>query len=82
MSSCKNRNTGREPEREKGLGRAPLGLGTREQASQAVASDSKHSQDQHVTEDGPSRASPEIAPNSCSFGALVVQAEGVRSGGS
>ena len=71
-----------EPERETGLGPATLGLGTREQASQGVAGDSKHLQNQHVTEGGPSRASPEIAPNSPSFGALVVQAERVRSGGS
>jgi excisionase family DNA binding protein len=68
-------------ERETGLGPATLGLGTREKTSQGVAGDSKRSQIRQVAEDGPSRASPRIAPNSQPFGALVVQAS-PEAGGS
>ena len=68
------------PARPAGIEPATPGLEGLEKASQCVAGGSKSLQIQRVAEGAFSRASPENAPDSRSFGAIVVQAE--RAGGS
>ena len=64
----------------RGLEPPATGFGVVDGTSQGVADSSKPLEVQRVARSDLSRASPEIAPNSQSFGAIVVQAE--RAGGS
>jgi excisionase family DNA binding protein len=70
----------KSPVRPAGIEPAAPGLEALEKTSQCVAGGSKSLQIQRVAEGAFSRASPEKAPDSRSFGAIVVQAE--RAGGS